>query len=414
MVALVCLFAFLGLGVLYFQNWVVQKPFAIILFVAEGLSARDLAAARLYIGGADARTSFDAMPHVALLKNASDDFAVADEAAAATAIATGVRVRNGSLGVDTNGERLTTLLELAPQHGRATGLISDSRLTNAVCAGFFAHSANADDGSELARMLVDEQKIDIVLGGGVSDFLPREKGGKRTDNRDLLLSLRTNGYDIARTRSELEGVPAWRRGRLFGVFAEGDLAFADETQNDNEQPALSDMVRRAIELLQYNRHGYVLVVNAGLIRKAAADNQGERRLRQLAEVERAVAVAHRYAGPRSTIIVCGEVAVGGMAINGTPFRRDSGVALLGMTARGEPWITWATGPNGLTSYGGSKLPAENNQLVDAMRTEPAAFYSKQALPVVEDVIALGSGAGTESLGGIRESTDIFKIVADNL
>ena len=37
LLALFCLLGFAGLGILYFQHWVVQKPFGIILFVGEGL-----------------------------------------------------------------------------------------------------------------------------------------------------------------------------------------------------------------------------------------------------------------------------------------------------------------------------------------------------------------------------------------
>jgi hypothetical protein len=37
LLAFVCLLAFAGVGVIYFQHWVIRKPFGIILFVGEGL-----------------------------------------------------------------------------------------------------------------------------------------------------------------------------------------------------------------------------------------------------------------------------------------------------------------------------------------------------------------------------------------
>src|SRR5437868_9026072 len=112
MLALFCLLAFAGLGILYFQHWVVQKPFGIILFVAEGLTPHRLAATRVYAGGADARLALDSMPHLALLANASKDFATPDQAAAATALATGVKVKNRSLGVSADGRQLPTIFDL--------------------------------------------------------------------------------------------------------------------------------------------------------------------------------------------------------------------------------------------------------------------------------------------------------------
>src|SRR5207244_9987889 len=76
LLALFCLLVFAGLGVLYFQHWVVQKPFGIILFIGEGLAPDRLAATRLYVGGADARLTVDSMNHAALLINYLKDFAV--------------------------------------------------------------------------------------------------------------------------------------------------------------------------------------------------------------------------------------------------------------------------------------------------------------------------------------------------
>src|SRR6266480_3837071 len=64
------------------------------------------------------------------------------------------------------------------------------------------------------------------------------------------------------------------------------------------------MVRRAIELLQYNTGGYLLVIDAGLMRKAAQENKGERTFGQTVELDRAVAVARNYAGAQSFSRFC--------------------------------------------------------------------------------------------------------------
>ncbi len=414
LLALFCLLAFAGLGVLYFQHWVVQKPFGIILFIGEGLAPGRLAATRLYVGGADARLTFDSMNHLALLINYSKDFAVPDRAAAATALATGVRVNNRAISVDGDGKPLTSIVELARERGRATGLVTNAKLTDPTSVAFYAHPADPNDVDSVAREFVEGGKIDIAMGGGVASFLPETKGGERQDGRDLLLELRRNGFDIVRTRAELEAIPAWRRPKLFGAFSSAELAFANQLEERSEQPSLADMVRRAIELLQYNAGGYLLLVDAGLMRKAAQDNNGERTLGETVELDRAVAVARRYAGQKSTIIVCGDVATGGMNLSGFPFRKDSGIALLGLNSAGEPWITWATGPNGVKSYGAAKVPGTFNAQPEAEPLEPAAFYAKSALSTLDDVVAFGSGPGTDALAGSIENTTIFKIIRDEL
>src|SRR5215813_9641106 len=417
LLALFCLLAFAGGGVIYFQHWVIRKPFGIILFVGEGLSPARLAPTRTYAAGAGTRLNMDSMPHAALMMNYSKDFAAPDQAAAATAIATGKRVANRALAIN-DGKAIKSIVELAREYGRATGLITDTKLTDATNAAFYAHPADSTDAEKIAAEFVDRGNIDIAMGGGAAQFLPTTKAGERQDSRDLLLELRGNGFDIVRTRAELDTVPAWRRPKLVGVFSNDDLAFANQVEERNQQPSLSDMVRRAIQLLQYNVGGYLLVVDAGLMRKAAQQNNAERTLGQIVELDRAVGVARSYGGEKSTIIVCGDVAIGGLSLNGFPFRKDSGIALLGFNFAGQPWITWATGPNGDKSYGAAKIPGKQDENPSKQsqteQPEPAAFYTKSALVTVEDVVAFGNGPGTVALQGVVESTAVFNILRDEL
>jgi alkaline phosphatase len=416
LLALFCLILFAAFGVFYFQHWVVQKPFGIILFVGEGLAPGRLAATRVYAGGADAPLSLDSMPHVALVRNFSNDFAAPDRAAAATALATGVRVNNKSIGADSGGARVASLIELARRAGRATGLVTDGSITNPTSAAFYARTSAPSEQAEIARQLVDSAEIDLALGGGAREFLPEAKDGNRKDGRDLLLEIRRKGFDLVRSKAELEAIPDWRRPQLFGVFSSGELAFADQLEARSEQPSLPDMVRRAIELLQYNRAGYLLVVDAGLIRRAAEQNDGEHTLAEMVEFDRAVAIARRYAGAKSTVVVCGDVAVGGLNLNGYPFRKDRGIAILGLNSAGDPWLSWATGPNGGKTYGAAKLatPPEATASPPGIPQEPAAFYAPAALDTVDDVVAFGTGPGAEALRGSIDNTAIFQLIRDLL
>ena len=419
LIALFCLLVFAAFGVFYFQHWVVQKPFGVILFIGDGLAPARLAPTRVYAGGVDTPLALDSMAHVALVKNYSNDFAASDVAAAATALATGIKVDKRTIGGQSRGQPAPTLLELARRAGRATGLVTDGKVTGPAAAAFYAQATETTAPSEIARQLVDLASVDLVLGGGADDFLPDAKNGIRKDGRDLLSEIRRKGFDIARTKAELEAIPGWRKPKLFGAFAGTELAYSDHMEAHHEQPSLPDMVRRAIELLQYNRGGYLLVVNANLMRKAAEQNDGEHTLAETAQLDRAISVALRYAGENSTVIVCGSVALGGLHLNGSPFRTDRGIAVLGLNSTGDPWLSWATGPNGAKSYGTSKLssqssPSPSEALSLDPPQEPAAFYAPTALETVEDVMALGNGPGTDAIKGSMDNTAIFRIIRDLL
>jgi alkaline phosphatase len=403
-IALGCFLVFIGLGILFYANWVVQKPFAIILFLTDNLTTSTLTAARIYQNGADNRLNLEKLPHLGVITTHAADFAVSDSAAAATAIATGTKVNNRSLGVDASGKPLTTIFDLAQKHGRSIGLITNAAISDTTPAAFYARSGDPQDSEAIAAQLVDSANIDVILGGGQADFLPEHKEGRRKDGRDLLLEMRRKGYDVAQNRSEMENIPPWRAPKLLGLFSLGNLAFADEIQSAGAQPNLASMVRLAIQLLQYNRKGYLLVVDCGLAGKAASQNEGERMLRELVALDDAVATAVSFAGADSLILVVGKQSIGGLRLNGYPFRDDKGVAVVGINTQGIPWMTWSTGPGTAALGTGETSPA----------SEPSAVPAPAAIGVAEDGILTGSGAGSEEIQGFKDNTDIFRVISKNL
>ncbi len=396
LLALFCLLLFVAFGVFYVRLWVVQKPFGIILFVSDGMVTRHLTAARLFEGGADHRLALESFPHLALMSNPAHDFAVPDDAAAATALATGRRVNHRSVSFE-HGQPLRSILEIAKAQGRAVGLVTTGQLADAAPAAFYAHVGDARDVDQIAVQFAEKAGLDVALGGGAADFTPAEKGGRRKDQRNLLAEMQAKGRELVWTKADLENVAAYRTVGIVGAFAPGPLAFSDQIESGSQQPSLADMVRRAIEFLQGNRNGYVLVIDAALTSRAAETNQGERTVNETLALDRAVATAVKYAGVKSLIVAVGKHATGGLSLNGYPLRQDHGVALLGIGASGRPSISWASGPNGPGS-----------------KTEPAAFETTSALDTAEDVIAIGRGAGAEKLHGFLENTAIFELLKSAL
>ena len=410
LLALAMLLAFIGFGFIFYMNWVVQKPFGIILFVSDGLSTNTLTATRLYQGGASERLFMESFPRLALLRNSSNDYAVPDAAAAASALATGVKGNNRAIAMDPSGKPLPSLLSLARDSGRATGIITNGNLTDATPAAFYAHATDMKDKQAIAEQFAKSDSLDIAMGGGMEDLTPESKGGQRKDGRDLWLELRSKDHALVRTKAELENTPGFLTRPLTGVFANGNLAFSSQMESGSQQPSLSDMVRRAIQFLQLHPKGYLLVVDAALVSRAAEQNNGEQVLSETADLDRAIATALQYAGEKTLVLCVGKNEVGGFSLNGYPLKGDHGVALLGTNAAGYPSVTWSTGPY---------LPSGTTPDQPATQTpskpkEPAAFSAPQAIGTARDMILLGTGPGSENLGGFMENTDVFQIIQKGL
>jgi len=397
---LTCLLFFVAGGFLVYRYWVMQKPFAVILFISENFSPSTLSAARLFAGGADYRFQMESLPHLALASPRAQDYAVADAAAAASAIATGQRVNRGALSVTPDGQVLETLIEVARREGRSTGLISNTPLTEPATAAFFAPGFDARDTDRLAVHLLEKAPLDLVLGGGGAQLVPLEQGGMRQDGRDLLLEARQRGYDIVRTREELENTPGWRSPQVFGIFAEGDLAFAEDASRYPSQPTLADLVRRGIELLQFNRRGYFLVVNAGLGGRAAQLGRGESLLREIGALDEAVDAARRFAGEDALIIVTGLANTGGLQLNAFSFAPDRGIAVLSPSTAGVPALSWSTGPATRT---------------DAPILQSTATLTDRPLPTSEDVLVLSTKAPVQPQATHFFGTDdLHRILRDKM
>ena len=88
-----------------------------------------------------------------------------DSAAAATALATGVKTEAGMVGVDADGEAQETLAERAVSMGRAAGLVTSVPFSDATSAAFATHEVSGSDHVGIAHDLLTSD-LSVVIGAG--------------------------------------------------------------------------------------------------------------------------------------------------------------------------------------------------------------------------------------------------------
>ena len=410
LIALTCLIIFLGLGATLFLNSTGSKPFAVILFIGDGITPGTLASARLFSGGGEAKLDMENLPNVALCRNAANDFSVPESASASTALAAGKRVNRASLCIDPSGAKLSSLLEEAASCGRSTGLITTGEIAGVTAAAFYAKTLVSDKRNEVISQYCSHAPFDFVAGGGAQDFTQ----GSQEGDSPLLKQLADNGISVLRTVADIEKQPFWKRTPILGLLAPGPLIDPVQDEVAPQPPSLSDLVRVAISHLQGNNRGYLLVVDDPMIAAAAATNDGETVLKRLIAFDEAVATARRYAGENALLVVTGRENIGGLQLNGYPFLRDKGVALLALNAEGYPSLCWSTGPGHSNEDNGSASRSKKLTQTAGILAQPSAHRLSSGVGVAGDMVTLGAGHGSEKLHGFLDLTEVHDVIRDQL
>ncbi len=97
-----------------------------------------------------------------------EDAIVVDSACSATMLATGIPTASEVIGIDSQGNHVETILEKAKSKGKATGLVSDTRMTHATPAAFAAHQPHRSLENSIAADML-ETGVDVMMSGG--DFV---------------------------------------------------------------------------------------------------------------------------------------------------------------------------------------------------------------------------------------------------
>lgn len=152
------------------------------------------------------------------------------------------------------------------------------------------------------------QNLDVMLGGGSRYFLPTTDGGRRTDNRNLviefLIKTRQKGKlpAIAYNRLQLNRINATEVDKILGLFASSHLDYK-LLANNELQPTLTEMTAKALEVLKKNENGFLLFVEGGRIDTSHHENRARLALEEVVEFHKAVEFVKQNTNEDETLIV---------------------------------------------------------------------------------------------------------------
>jgi len=467
----------------------------VIVFLGDGMGMSTVTAARILQGqlagqpGEENTLSFERFPHLALVKTYNTNQQTPDSAGTMTAILSGAKTRAGVIGVDASvprkdfaavrGHELPTLVEQAEDRGLSTGLVTTARLTHATPAAAYAHSperewegdarqsqeANRAGFPDIARQLLEFDHgdgIEVALGGGRGYFLPEgtpdpeypEKTGTRLDGRNLTDEWR-QGRPNARyvwNRHQLETVGPETK-HLLGLFEIRHMRFEFARERDpGGEPSLSEMTAKALEILERNSSGYVLVVEGGRIDHGHHAGNAYRALTETLEFANAVQTAVDRTDPDETLIVVTADHGHVFTIAGNPTRGNDILGrVVGNDEFGEPrtepardsrgdayttlgyqngpgrvvrWAVWPAEVTGLkgfwlylrASFGFLQRRPDSDRVdtTDPDYLQWAATPKRAETHSGEDVAAYATGPGAFLFHGVQEQSYLYHAVVEAL
>jgi len=437
----------------------------VIFFLGDGMGPTTVTAARIYKYKEEGELNMeklDGKTHTARVKTYSNDAQTTDSAPSMAAYMTGVKMNNEVLsmspetkaikptGADSNcpasgnGVAVDTILELAKAKGKSVGAVTTARVTHATPAATYSHICHRDAENNIAAQAVFGgagyntklgNGLDVLLGGGSDYFLPTTATvngkGKRTDGRDLVAELKANGYAYANTSTSLAAIDGKTTSKLFGVFNASHMEYElDRVKKNINEPSLTAMTLKAIDVLGQNPEGFFLMVEGGRIDHALHGTNAKRVMEDTIAFDDAIKAAldemkKRDPDLKNTLIVVtadhdhtmtfNGYGKRGSNILGTVKNYKDGKELVDIDGKNYTTLVFGNGPN---------RPAVRSTLIEGNADSTQVLhddYLQEAGVKVGlgaeshgggDVMLFATGAGTASkiFKGTIDNTKVFGLM----
>lgn len=327
----------------------------IILMISDGCGYNQIDASSMYQYGKTGTQIYEGFPvHLGMStytvygnyipETAREHFTyvkegATDSAAAATAMSTGKKTYNGAIGVDINYAPLKNIVECAEEKGMATGVVTTVQFSHATPAGFAVHNISRDNHIEIARDMIYESALEVIMGCGSPDCdengnrVERLKSTEEVGGDETFHDL-TDDFGVSGSDANGDGEPdEWtviRERQAFRDMAEGPtptrvigLPYANETLQQKRDgdgfappyavprietvPTLEEMTLAAINVLDNDTDGFFLMIEGGAVDWAGHDNQSGRMIEEEVDfnlaVEAVVAWVEKHSSWDETLLI---------------------------------------------------------------------------------------------------------------
>jgi len=359
----------------------------VIFLIGDGMG---IGAVSTLIQGSDENCFTIGDPVIGFSETSTVDKYVTDSPAGGTALATGAKTKYGYCGMGSEGEDLTSSLNVAKSLGKKTGIVVNTILTEATPAAFYACAQSRREQYLIAQQFT-ECDVDVAIGGGLDPFI------NRPDSIDLTGVLIDKGYDVyldwtstINTKSEkyvsiLPDSNIHRRAEQQGeakmderneVCVAASLAAAKANEGEiiplDPREYLPKAVEKALSSLSVNApKGYFLMIESAIIDGYEHNNYSEGLVDEMNEFNQTLTFLVNYVNehPNTLLVVTADHETGDTGIGYGNKGEDPISHIFGTTGHtGNVVPVFAYGA-GKENFGGVQLNSDITPKINALMSK---------------------------------------------
>ncbi len=264
-----------------------------------------------------------------------------DSGAGGTALSTGVKTYNNSIGIGINGDTLMHISQVAKSLGKSVGIATSVQISHATPASFSAHNHDRRNYGDIARYQLFNTNIDLIMGAGHPNFnddgKPSENNDRYVGGRELWNQLirnegktsfvvggRTfsvldcNGdgkpdpWTVVQTREDFKALSTGKTPkRVLGIaqvnttLNQGRTKVLGETLPfhtplNKNAPTLEEITRASLNVLSQNPNGFFVMIEGGAIDWAGHDNHLPRIIEEQIDLNNSIKAAIEWVEKHSS------------------------------------------------------------------------------------------------------------------
>lgn len=290
-----------------------QQAKYVFYFIGDGMGVNQVQGTELYRGELEGKIGitpiwFTQFPYATTATTFSATNGVTDSAAAGTALATGNKTQNGTIGMKQDLQtEVSSVAVWAKNKGCRVGVTTSVSVDHATPAAFYAHDPSRGSYYKIGTDLY-KAGFDFYAG---SDFIdPNNKDNKDGNSENLYTMAEKNGYTIARGYKDY--LKKCKKADKMILFQSEKASEKDRTaipyaiDRTKDDLTLEDITRSAINFLSKDlSKGFFLMVEGGKIDWACHSNDAATAFHEVADMDEAVKVAYEFYSqhPDETLIV---------------------------------------------------------------------------------------------------------------